>query len=382
MQPDLNFDNPEVQAEMLDVMRFWLDMGIDGFRVDAVPYLFEREGTNCENLPETHEYIKQMRRLLDEEYPGRIMLAEANQWPKDLLPYLQGDEFHIGFHFPLMPRLFMAVGKHERQDLLDILSQTPELPDDLQWCIFLRNHDELTLEMVTEEQRQWMWSAYASEPRMRLNLGIRRRLAPLLENDRQRIDLSNALLFSLPGTPIIYYGDEIGMGDNIWLHDRNGVRTPMQWDGSANGGFSTASATYEPVIADAVFGYKQINVAVQRDDPASLLSAIRRLLTVRKTHPVFGRGSFRLLYPANESIFAFERRAKTPGSGATIVVVVANLSDRLQEVRLDTTAYEGVQPTDLITGRVYPTFPKGDYRLTLGPYSCLWLGVLPQTGSA
>lgn len=373
-QPDLNYDNPEVQAEMLNIMRFWLDMGIDGFRVDAVPYLFEREGQNGENLPETHVYIKQMRAMMDNEYPGTVMLAEANQWPKDLMPYLQGDEFHMGFHFPLMPRLFMSVRQHDRHELVNILNETPMLPEALQWCIFLRNHDELTLEMVTEEQRQWMWQEYAPDPRMKLNLGIRRRLAPLLDNDRRRLDLLNALLFSLPGTPIIYYGDEIGMGDNIWLHDRNGVRTPMQWDDTLHGGFSTFEKVYEAAIEDAQYGYQQVNVASQRTLATSLFNSIRHQLAVRKKHPIFGRGNFQILFPANEAIFAFERRLENPYTGASLVLVVANLDDHEQAVELDTSTYSGT-PIDLLTGQTYPTLGSANYQLQLPPYGCIWLGI-------
>ncbi|MBL1138189.1 MAG: maltose alpha-D-glucosyltransferase [Chloroflexi bacterium] len=374
-QPDLNYDNPEVQAEMLNIMRFWLKMGIDGFRVDAVPYLFEREGQNGENLPETHAYIKQMRAMMDKEFPGTIMLAEANQWPKDLMPYLQGDEFHMGFHFPLMPRLFMAVRQHNRRELINILNETPMLPEDLQWCIFLRNHDELTLEMVTEEQRQWMWKEYAPDPRMKLNLGIRRRLAPLLDNDRRRIDLLNALLFSLPGTPILYYGDEIGMGDDIWRYDRNGVRTPLQWDTSKHAGFSTADKIVEDVITDDVYGYHRVNVAAARQDAGSLFNAIRHQISVRKQHQIFGQGDFQILYPANEAIFAFERFQEKPELGASRVLVVANLADSEQEVVLDTSTYGNVTPVDLLTGQAYPKLGSSTYTLRLPAYGCIWLGV-------
>ncbi len=264
-QPDLNYDNPKVQQEMLDVMRFWLDAGIDGFRADAVPYLFEREGTICENLPETHQYLKELRKLIETEYPGRILLCEANQWPKDVRPYFgDGDEFHMGFHFPLMPRIFISIGKGDASSLKKILVDTPSIPANCQWCIFLRNHDELTLEMVTEEERDWLWTHFAPEDRMRLNLGIRRRLAPLLDGDQTRIELANSLLFSLPGSPIVYYGDEIGMGDNIWLPDRNGVRTPMQWTPDMNAGFSSSPSDllFSPVIDDPVYGPQQVNVQI------------------------------------------------------------------------------------------------------------------------
>ncbi len=278
-QPDLNYDNPEVRQAMKDIMKFWLDMGIDGFRADAVPYLFEREGTINENLPETHAYLKEIRAYLDENYEDRILLAEANQWPKDVLEYFgDGDEFHMGFHFPIMPRIYMSLRKQDRESLVWIMQQTPPIPDNCQWCTFLRNHDELTLEMVTEEERQWMWQEYAPDPRMRLNLGIRRRQAPLLENNPAKMRLANALLFALPGTPIIYYGDEIGMGDNIWLDDRNGVRTPMQWDASKNAGFSTAKEDqlYAPLIKDETFGYQKVNVSAQINDPDSFLSFMKK----------------------------------------------------------------------------------------------------------
>lgn len=370
-QPDLNYDNPEVEAAMLDVMRFWLDYGIDGFRVDAVPYLVEREGTNCENLPETHHILKRMRQMVNTEYPGRILLAEANQWPQELLPYLD-NEFDMAFHFPIMPRLFMALRQGNRHEIVQILNQTPEIPPETQWCLFLRNHDELTLEMVTEAQRQWMWKEYAPEDRMRINLGIRRRLAPLLDNDRRKILMMNALMFSLPGSPIIYYGDEIGMGDDIWLEDRNGVRTPMQWDSSKNGGFSTADKTYEPAIDDEVYGYQHINVLTQKDDPASLLTAIRHQVSVRKANQVFGRGSFRLLLVENEAVFVSERCCNNDEHDV-IVVVAANLTDSEQSITLNDAAYSGATPRDLLTDRQYSPIEASDYSLTLDAYQCVWL---------
>ncbi|MCI0709709.1 MAG: maltose alpha-D-glucosyltransferase [Chloroflexi bacterium] len=369
-QPDLNFDNSEVQEEILNVMRFWLDMGLDGFRVDAIPYLFEREGTNNENLAETHQFLKRMRRVVDDEYPGRILLAEANQWPRDLLPYLEPDEFQMAFHFPIMPRLFMALRKGNRQDVVDIMNDTPPISPENQWCMFLRNHDELTLEMVTEEQRQWMWKEYAPDDRMRLNLGIRRRLAPLLDNDIRKINLLNALLFSLPGSPIVYYGDEIGMGDNIWLADRNGVRTPMQWDESKNAGFSGADITYEPVINDNGYGYQKVNVAAQIDKPDSLLNMTRNLIKVRSAHPVFGRGGFTMLEPENTAILAYERElseaAKMVVEGAARVLVVANMSGEEQKV---TMGIDAVQGTDLLTGQTHHL----NGPLILNPYEYLWL---------
>ena len=295
-QPDLNYDNPEVEKEMFRIADFWLEMGVDGFRADAVPYLYEREGTNCENLPETHAFLKRLRKHMDENFPGSLILSEANQWPEDVRPYFgDGDEVHMNFHFPLMPRVFMALKKGDFSPVKEILARTPEIPPNCQWCTFLRNHDELTLEMVTEEERQWMWEQYAPDPRMKINLGIRRRLAPLLDNDLRKIMLANSLLLTLPGSPVIYYGDEIGMGDNIWLRDRDGVRTPMQWDSSQNAGFSTApkDRLYYPVIEDEKFGYQKVNVANQSVDPDSLLSKLTEMLAKRKEHPGFGRGDFR-----------------------------------------------------------------------------------------
>ncbi len=370
-QPDLNFDNPDVQQAMLDVLKFWLDTGIDGFRADAVPYLYEREGTNCENLPETHAYLKGVRQFMDAHYPGRILLGEANQWPEDLLPYFgQGDEFHMSFHFPLMPRLFMALKKEQRAPIIEILARTPSIPDTCQWCLFLRNHDELTLEMVTEEERQFMWEEYAPEPRMRLNLGIRRRLAPLLDNDRRRIELLNAILFTMPGSPILYYGDEIGMGDNIWLADRNGVRTPMQWTDGPNAGFSTvpADTLYAPVIDDEIFGYRRVNAAAQQVDPNSLLNWTKKLIRIRKAHPVFGRGDFHFLLPENERVLSYLRRYK----GSTILVV-ANLADSTQTVALDLGDYAGASPVDLLSDERLAPVGTEPYGLTLLPYGYHWL---------
>ncbi|PYV77929.1 MAG: maltose alpha-D-glucosyltransferase, partial [Acidobacteria bacterium] len=310
-QPDLNYDNPQVREEMWDVMRFWLNMGVDGFRLDAVPYLVEREGTNCENLAETHSMLKELRARLDKEFPGRMLLAEANQWPADLLPYFgNGDEFHMAFHFPLMPRMFMGVKLEDRKPITEILKQTPQIPEPCQWCLFLRNHDELTLEMVTDMERDYMYDEYAKEKGMRLNLGIRRRLAPLLDNDRRRIELMNGMLMSMPGTPIVYYGDEIGMGDNVNLGDRNGVRTPMQWDGSWNGGFSSADPEmlYSPLMLNPVYGYQAINVQSQKRFDHSLLAWMKRLIKIRKSTPVFGRGSIQFLYPANHRVLAYVRK--------------------------------------------------------------------------
>jgi maltose alpha-D-glucosyltransferase/alpha-amylase len=370
-QPDLNYDNPAVQQEMLDIIRFWLDQGIDGFRVDATPYLYEREGTNCENLPETHAYLKRMRAFVDEHAPGTMLLSEANQWPKDVRPYLgDGDEFHMNFHFPLMPRIFMALARADRTPVLEILARTPPIPESCAWATFLRNHDELTLEMVTEEERQFMWEYYAPEPRMRLNLGIRRRLAPLLGNDRTRIELANSLLFTLPGSPVIYYGDEIGMGDNIWLHDRDGVRTPMQWSAAPNAGFSAAApeALYSPVIDDEVYGYHHINVEAQRADPNALLNKMREMIRARKAHPALGRGEIRFLDVATCSVLAFLRT-----HDAETILSVNNLSAEPQMIELDLSTFAGSWPTDLFTSQKHPTITAEPYKLELGRYEYRWL---------
>ncbi len=363
-QPDLNYENPAVRREMLDVMKFWLEMGIDGFRADAVPYLFEREGTNCENLPETHAYLQEIRRYLDENFPGRILLAEANQWPEDVRPYL--DEFHMAFHFPVMPRIFMALRQGDRTPIETILKRTPPIPANCQWTIFLRNHDELTLEMVTEEERQWMWREYAPDPRMRLNLGIRRRLAPLLDNDRRKIELANSLLFTLPGSPILYYGDEIGMGDNIWLPDRNGVRTPMQWDAGPNAGFSRAAPDklYAPVIRDDVYGPQRVNVAAQRADPNSLFHLIRKMISVRKAQPVLGHGELEWLPGAPNRVAAYWRT-----DGRDRLLILNNLSNELQTVHVARPA----RAVDLMTGAALPLPASAEWSITLEPYQYLWL---------
>lgn len=370
-QPDLNFDNPAVQKEMQNVMRFWLDLGVDGFRADAVPYLFEREGTNCENLPETHEYLKSLRRFMDEHYPGRILLCEANQWPEDVRPYFgDGDEFHMGFHFPVMPRIFKALREERADSLVDILNRTPGIPESCQWCTFLRNHDELTLEMVSEEDRQWMWREYAPEPRMRLNLGIRRRLAPLLNNDQRKILLAYSLLFTLPGSPIIYYGDEIGMGDNIWLDDRNGVRTPMQWSNTQNGGFSTAPAEklYAPLIEDERFSPARVNVADQLKDPRSLLNILRGMISVRKKQPVLGDGGFvwAQMTESAPSLVAFHRFNDTES-----ILALHNLSSKDQRVTVNTR--RGSAPFhDLLTDEMFLSVEE-EISLTLRPYEYRWL---------
>ena len=369
-QPDLNYDNPEVREEMWRVMKFWLDIGVDGFRLDAVPYLVEREGTNCENLPETHTVLKELRARLDAEYPGKMLLAEANQWPADLRQYFGNeDEFHMAFHFPLMPRMFMGLRLEDRKPIVEILQQTPPIPPTCQWCIFLRNHDELTLEMVTDVERDYMYDSYARDKTMRLNLGIRRRLAPLLDNDRKRIELMNSMLMSLPGTPIIYYGDEIGMGDNVFLGDRNGVRTPMQWNGGWNGGFSAADpeSLYSPLILNPVFGYQAINVQSQQRSDHSLLSWMRRLIAVRKSTPAFGAGSIEFLQPANHRALAYVRQLENDR-----VLVVNNLSNTAQAVELDLRSYKGCVLIEMFGRNVFPRISDLPYLLTMGPHQFYW----------
>ncbi|WNZ65634.1 maltose alpha-D-glucosyltransferase [Myxococcus sp. MxC21-1] len=369
-QPDLNYDNPEVQEAMLDVMRFWLNMGVDGFRCDAVPYLFEREGTNCENLPETHAFLKRLRKTIDSEYKGKMLLAEANQWPADVRVYFgDGDEFHMGFHFPVMPRLYMAVRREDRTPIVEIMQQTPDIPDNCQWAIFLRNHDELTLEMVTDEDRDYMYREYATDPRMRINLGIRRRLAPLMDNGRRRIELMHSLLFTLPGTPVLYYGDEIGMGDNIYLGDRNGVRTPMQWTGDRNAGFSRAdyARLYAPVIADPVYGYQSINVEAQERVKSSLLHWVKRMIRIRQRYPVFSLGNLRFLQTDNRKVLAFIREWE----GQT-VLVVCNLSRFAQPAVLDMREWEGAVPVELIGETPFPRVSELPYQLSMGPFMFLW----------
>ncbi|MGE0384491.1 MAG: maltose alpha-D-glucosyltransferase [Gammaproteobacteria bacterium] len=369
-QPDLNFDNPHVRKAIFRILRFWLDMGVDGFRLDAIPYLVERDGTSNENLRETHEVIKELRRGLDERYPDRLFLAEANMWPEDVREYFgDGDECHMAYHFPLMPRMFMAIAMEDRHPIVDILQQTPEIPQSCQWAVFLRNHDELTLEMVTDRERDYMWNMYASDKRARINLGIRRRLAPLMENDRDRIKLMNSLLLSMPGSPIIYYGDEIGMGDNIFLGDRDGVRTPMQWTSDRNGGFSRADPQrlYLPPIQDPVYGFEAINVESQLRAPSSLLNWTRRMLAVRKTSPAFGRGDFRFLHPGNRKILAYTREY-----GDEVILCVANVSRSAQPVELDLARFKGRVPIEM-TGR-QPFPPIGDlpYLLTLAAHGFYW----------
>jgi len=370
-QPDLNYDNPAVQQAMLDVVRNWLDVGIDGFRVDAVPYLYEREGTHCENLPETHAYLKRLRALVDEHRPGTLLLSEANQWPEDVRPYLgEGDEFHMNFHFPLMPRIFLALAQADRSPILEILARTPPIPATCQWATFLRCHDELTLEMVTEEERQFLWDFYAPEPRMRLNLGIRRRLAPLLDNDQECIVLAYSLLLTLPGSPVVYYGDEIGMGDNIWLEDRNGVRTPMQWTDGLNCGFSSADpqALYCPVIDTDPYSYRQVNVAAEQADPASLLNQLRTMIRIRKAHPVLARGALRFLHSPSPTVLAHLRI-----DGDQVLLAVNNLSAQPQEAELDLAFWAGIEPFDLINGEKLAAISSAPYRLSLGRYQFRWL---------
>ncbi len=370
-QPDLNYDSPAVQEEILGVMKFWLDIGVDGFRADAVPYLYEREGTSCENLPETHAYLKRMRRLLDERYPGCILLCEANQWPKDVRPYFgDGDEFHMAFHFPVMPRIFMALRKGDRQPLVWVLEQTPAIPESCQWSTFLRNHDELTLEMVTGEERQWMWQQYAPQPRMRINLGIRRRLAPLLDNDRRKIELANSLLFTLPGSPVLYYGDEIGMGDNIDLFDRNGVRTPMQWEGTPSAGFSQADPAkfYNPVIQAPPYSPGEVNVAAERLDPGSLYHAIRKMVAVRKAHPAFGCGSLAWVEAISPALAAYWRICE----GETLLIL-NNLSGSPQEAAIALPEGASSRPSDLFGGIALPSVDQDKLSFTLDPYQFRWL---------
>ena len=370
-QPDLNYDNPEVREEMKRVIRFWLELGIDGFRMDAIPYLFEREGTNNENIHETHAFLKEVRACIDEIKPGTFLLGEVNQWPEDTMPYFGDgtDEMPLLFHFPVMPRLFKAVAEGKRSSIAWILDHTPAIPETCQWVVFLRNHDELTLEMVTEEERAFMYETYAPEPRMRINVGIRRRLAPLMGGDGRKIRLMNSMLMTLPGTPIIYYGDEIGMGDNIYLDDRNGVRTPMQWHSGENAGFSEGLKLYSPLIDDERYGYRTVNVADQEQDPDSLLNWTRQLIKTRQQHPALGRGSFCLLHPENEAILPFLNVY-----GEDVVLAVHNLSDEVQRAELDMSQWEGRQLVDLFTHQPYGR-ASAEVRVVLEPYDYLWLGV-------
>ena len=370
-QPDLNFDNPRVMDEVLNAMRFWMDMGVDGLRLDAIPYLVERDGTSCENVPETHDKIKEIRAAIDAEYENRLVLAEANMWPQDVLPYFgDGDECQMAFHFPLMPRIYMALRQEDRLPITEIMAQTPPIPENCQWGLFLRNHDELTLEMVTDEERDYMYLAYSADPRMRINVGIRRRLAPLVDNNRRRIELLNSLLLSFPGTPILYYGDEIGMGDNIYLGDRNGVRTPMQWNSDRNAGFSRAvpARLYSPVIMDPIWGYEAINVEAQESDTSSLLHWTRNMIALRKLFQVFGRGTQEFLKPENRKVLAYIREYDSER-----VVCVANLSRFAQPVTLDLSRFAGMVPVEMLGYVPFPKIDETPYAITLGPYAFLWL---------
>jgi maltose alpha-D-glucosyltransferase/alpha-amylase len=378
-QPDLNFDNPRVMEEVLKAMRFWLDLGVDALRLDAIPYLIERDGTSCENVPETHTKIKEIRAALEAEYENRLILAEANMWPADVRPYFgEGDECHMAFHFPLMPRIYMALRQEDRLPITDIMAQTPAIPDACQWGLFLRNHDELTLEMVTSDERDYMYLAYSADPRMRINVGIRRRLAPLVDNNRRRIELLNSLLLSFPGTPILYYGDEIGMGDNIYLGDRNGVRTPMQWNPDRNAGFSTAvpARLYFPVIMDPIWGYQAINVEAQQADQSSLLHWNRNMIALRKLFRVFGRGTQEFLHPDNRKILAYLREYEEDGH-CEKVLCVANLSRFSQPVSLDLSRFNGTIPVEMLGYVTFPTITTQPYILTLAPYSFLWFELQP-----
>jgi maltose alpha-D-glucosyltransferase / alpha-amylase len=400
-QPDLNFENPNVQDAMIEVLRFWLDLGIDGFRLDAVPYLYEREGTNCENLKETHEYLKRIRAEVDKLYPDRVLLAEANQWPADVVQYFGdpetgGNECHMAFHFPLMPRIFMAVRREQRYPISEILAQTPKIPAGCQWGIFLRNHDELTLEMVTDDERDYMYTEYAKDPRMKANIGIRRRLAPLLDNDRNQLELFTALLLSLPGSPVMYYGDEIGMGDNIWLGDRDGVRTPMQWTPDRNGGFSSTDPQrlYLPPVMDPIYGYQSLNVEAQQRTPQSLLHWTRRMVEIRKRFPVFGLGAYEELTSSNPSVLAFVRDydvastlpMRRPDGGhvappehdaADRILCVNNLSRFPQPVELDLRRFIGVTPIECMGGVTFPPIGELPYLLTLPGHGFYWFQLPP-----
>ena len=369
-QPDLNFDNPAVREELWNIMKFWLDLGVDGLRLDAVPYLIEREGTSCENLPETHEVLKWFRRQTDEHFSDKMLLAEANQLPQDVLHYFgEGDECHMAFHFPLMPRMFMATKLEDRKPIVDILQSTPTIPERCQWGIFLRNHDELTLEMVAHEERDYMYDEFAKEVRAKVNGGIRRRLAPLMENDRRRVELLSGLLMSMPGTPILYYGDEIGMGDNIYLGDRNGVRTPMQWNGGWNAGFSAADPEqlYSPLISNPLYGYQAVNIESQKRSDHSLLSWMKRLIRLRKSHQVFGRGTMEILTPDNHRVLAYVREL-----GAEKILVVSNLSSQAQAAELDLSRWKDCIPIEMFGGNPFPRIGELYYLLTLGPHQFYW----------
>lgn len=372
-QPDLNYDNPKVVDELLGAARFWLDLGLDGFRVDAVPYLIEREGTNCENLPETHDILKKMRRMVDEEYPGRLLLAEANQWPEEVVEYFGTDEdpeFHMCFNFPVMPRLYMSLKKEDTSSIREIMGRLPAIPSFGQWCTFLRNHDELTLEMVTEEERAFMYAAYAPDPRMKINVGIRRRLAPLLDNDRRRLELLNSVLLALPGSPILYYGDEIGMGDDLSLSDRNGCRTPMQWNAGVNGGFSAAAREqcFFPPNDSAVYGYGRVNVAAAEADPGSLLHWTSRLLEIRRQHPVFATGELQFVDTDNPAVLAFTRQ-----SADETLLIVCNFAANAQSAHLSLGGYAGKTPMTVTGAATFPTIGEDGYAMQLGRHDWYWL---------
>jgi maltose alpha-D-glucosyltransferase/alpha-amylase len=375
-QPDLNYDNPEVQEAMLDVLRFWLDLGLDGFRLDAVPYLFEREGTSCENLPETHAYLKRVRVEIDSLYPDKVLLAEVNQWPAEVVDYFgEGDECHMAFQFPVMPRLFIGIRREDARPIVDILEQTPAIPESAQWGLFLRNHDELTLEMVTDDERDYMYAEYAKDPRMKLNLGIRRRLAPLLDNGRGEIELLTTILFSLPGSPVLYYGDEIGMGDNVYLGDRDGVRTPMQWTGDRNGGFSKAdfARLYLPPLMDPVYGYQAVNVEAQLRTPTSLLRWVHRFIALRKEHPVFALGSYQALRTENHRILAHVRAYQ----GET-VLCAHNLARTPQAAELDLSAFAGRAPEEMLGRTAFPPIGELPYLLTFAGRGFYWFRLLEE----
>ncbi len=379
-QPDLNYDNPLVIEEVVKAMRFWLDMGVDALRMDAIPYLVERDGTSCENLPETHDMVRKLRAAIDDGYANRMILAEANQWPADVRPYFgDGDECHMAFHFPLMPRIYMALRQEDRLPISDIIAQTPPIPESCQWGLFLRNHDELTLEMVTDDERDYMYFAYSADPRMRVNVGIRRRLAPLVDNNRRRIELLNSLLLSFPGTPILYYGDEIGMGDNIYLGDRNGVRTPMQWTSDRNAGFSRCDPArlYFPVIMDPIYGYQVVNVEAQLSDQSSLLHWMRNMIALRKLFQVFGRGTFTLLNAANRRILAYLRDLDRGDGTHETVLCIANLSRFAQPASLDLADYAGMTPVEMLGYVPFPTITAAPYSLSMAPYSFLWFELQP-----
>ncbi len=372
-QPDLNYDNPEVGRAMIDVLHFWLEKGLDGFRLDAVPYLFERDGTNCENLTETHDFLKKIRAEVDARYTNKILLAEANQLPHEVVEYFgDGDECHMSFHFPIMPKMFMSVKKESGEPLLEAIAETPAIPEGCQWGVFLRNHDELTLEMVNDEERDFMYAEYAKDPRARRNVGIGRRLAPLIDNDRRVAELLHMLLLSMPGSPVLYYGDEILMGDNLFLGDRDGVRTPMQWNSDRNGGFSRADYTdiYLPPLMDSVYGYQRVNVESSMKDPGSFLNWLRRMILLRRNYSVFGSGSFDVVKASNKATIAYVRHSSTDG---TTVLCVSNFSARMQYTTIDLAQFEHVQPIEFLGGERFPTVTADPYALTLAPYGSIWL---------